>query len=87
MSIGENVRYVAKHKKMLIGDIEKQVGLSPGYFSREGTKISAEKLYEVSKILDVSMEDLITDRLREKIILEKIEELQKELKEVRGESK
>lgn len=84
MKLNENIRYIAKHKKIKIGDIEEAINVSKGYFSRK-TKISAERLYQVSKILDVSMEDLIEDKYRQQIIEEKIKDLQEELTTIRGE--
>lgn len=81
----ENIRYVAKYKKIKIGDIENAINVSKGYFSRKTNKISAERLYQVSKILNVSMEDLIEDKYRQQIIEEKIKDLQEELADMRGE--
>lgn len=83
MKLSENIRYIAKHKKIQIRDIEKAIGVSAGYFSRK-TNMSAEKLYKVSKVLNVSMEDLIEDKYRQKAIEEKIKELQEELANMRG---
>lgn len=45
----------------------------------------AERLYKVSKMLNVSMEDLIEDKYRQLIVEEKIKDLQEELANMRGE--
>lgn len=64
-----NVRYVAKRKGLKIGEIEKEVGVRIGYFSRKSqtdTSTSLEVIYKTAKILDVSIDELCTDlRLKE----------------------
>lgn len=86
MKLNENIRCIAKYKKIKLQDMEKAIGVSAGYFSRKTNRsMSAEKLYKVSKVLNVSMEDLIEDKCRKQIIEEKIKELQEELADIREE--
>ena len=86
--INENVRYLAKAKGIKLGYIEKELGVSLGYFSRGNqTNINAARLYQVSKILGESMEDLIEKDFRREIIQDKIAELKRELKEIEDEAK
>ena len=59
-----NVRYLAQKKDLKIGDIEHAMGVSTGYISRlsYGTgNVSLENAYTVSRILNVSLDDLCTD--------------------------
>ena len=78
----ENLRYIAKEKGIKIGHIEDELGVSRGYFTRAGTNISAVRLYQASKILNVTVEDLFERDLRREIIKDKIAALEKELSEL-----
>lgn len=59
-----NVRYLAKQKHLKLGEIEKQVGVRIGYFSRKektDTSTSLEVIYNTAKILGVTIDELCTD--------------------------
>lgn len=81
--IVENIRYLCKVNSIRISCVEKQIGVSAGYFSRLSKSIvnmSVDKLYKVSKIFNVSMNDIVErplykeDRIKQlKLELEKLE--------------
>ena len=60
----ENIKTIARHKGIKMGEIEEQAGTKAGYFARierdDGCRqISAEILINVAKILGVSIETLL----------------------------
>ena len=72
--IVENIRYLCKVNSIQISCVEKQIGVSAGYFSRLSKSIanmSVEKLYKVSKIFNISMNDIIEKSLYKEDKLEK----------------
>lgn len=64
-----NIYAISKSKGIKIGDLEESVELSKGYFARlkrEGESFPAvDKLYSISKKLNVSMDDLMCEELAE----------------------
>lgn len=77
--ISRNVRFICKQRGLNIGDLEKQIGVSTGYFSRlekNGLKISLLNVYNASEILGVTIDDLINKDLS---IEQRIAELKEEL--------
>lgn len=60
-----NVARLAKEKKMLLGAIEEEIGVSKGYFSRliKNTKKSAsvQTVIAVAEVLNVSIEELLSE--------------------------
>jgi transcriptional regulator with XRE-family HTH domain len=68
-----NIRYLAKANKIKLGEIEKQCGVSVGYFSRkvsmDGASIPIHVAKQAAEILDVSLDELCTnfryDRLKQ----------------------
>lgn len=77
----ENIRYLCKITNTKIGELEKRIGISAGYFSRlshRNSDITINILYQVSEIFSISMNDLVEKRLgREQRIKELKEELAK----------
>ena len=81
----KNIRFLCKTNGLKVGDLEKQVGVHVGYFARlynDITNISATNLYKVSKIFDISMNDLIERNLYKE---QRIKKLKKELEELENE--
>lgn len=86
----ENVKNYATLNNLKLGDIEKKLGVHPGYLSRQkkNPTMSVELVLSLAKILGVRFEDLIsTDLYKAKMIEEsrkrieaKIEALKKELR-------
>ncbi len=85
--IATNILVIVRNKNIRVGEFEKELGLCTGYFSRliSGTikNIPVSIIYRASKLLDVTMEDLIIKDY-EKILLtaqykEKIDILEKEI--------
>lgn len=82
-----NVQCLIEREGCYIGEVEKAIGVSVGYFSRSrkhDTKIPLISAYKVSQYFGVSLEDLLTQNYREVLIEEKIKKLQCELDDIRG---
>ena len=87
--IAENIAFIAKMKGIRMNALERDVGVSQGYFSRvrrSGMGMSVETVYRAAKRLGCSMDDVcdpdLVKRVRKKGIEEAIAGLQKELKEL-----
>ncbi len=74
-----NARLCCKQKGMRIGDLERQVGVSPGYLSRieYSRRVSLANICRTAEILGVTIDDLLSENM---MIDMRIEELKKELK-------
>ncbi len=58
----ENIRELLKLRGIKIGDLEQQIGVSPGYFSRilkEGRDVPVEHIIAVAEVLQVSIDSLL----------------------------
>ena len=78
-----NTRYLCKQKGKSIGELEKEIGVSTGYISRLAKTKQAIKLssaYVTAKILEVSMDDLLSEDL---MIVNRIHELEEELNKLK----
>ena len=79
-----NIHVLISNRGYYIGDVEKAIGVSRGYFSRLARekyeyKISAVTLYKLSQYFGVSMDNLVS-RNSTKLLLEaKVAEIQKEI--------
>lgn len=67
---GENIKVLAKKNNMKIPDIEKLVGVSPGYISRtvnpdSKKKLSIDVVWQIAKLFSVNMSDLLDRDLSE----------------------
>ena len=82
-----NVRYLCKQKGIHIGDLESKIGVSKGYISR---LVSSEKamnlanLWNISKILETSMGDLMNEDMAIEHRIQELEEEIKTLKDLKG---
>ena len=60
-----NVARLAKEKKMRLGDVEKEIGVSIGYFSRFNTHknrhASVQTVIKAAEVLDVTIEELLSE--------------------------
>ena len=77
----ENVKYLAKESGVKFGDIEKSIGKTLGYLSRN-PNITLNDAYAISKMLNVDLDTLInmnTEIIKREMELEKLDE---ELKEI-----
>ena len=81
-----NVRFIAKEKGIRIGDLERSVGLRPGYLSRwEDKKDSAPRLDVACRLADAigeSLSDLVQNDYKEYV---RVNELQSELRQKENE--
>lgn len=71
-ALSDNIQALIKIRGIQIGKLEKQLGVSAGYFSRvrRGMSISSEVLYKLSKAVDVSMDDLCSKGYNNRLIKE-----------------
>jgi len=62
-TISTNVRYLAKEKKLNIGDVERELGVTAGYFSRkvDGSDLPVQIAFNVAKMFDIPLDVLCTD--------------------------
>lgn len=80
-----NLKYLAKRKGIMIKDIEKQVMVSQGYFSRafQNDFVSLETAYAAAKAVGANLQEMIEkDFEQEQTIqdlMDEIEQLQKRL--------
>ena len=67
--VSSNVRYLAKQNKVNIGDIEKECGVSTGYFSRKAHEedISLQVTFKVAELFGISLDMLCTNFRYEKL--------------------
>lgn len=77
----DNVRFLCKEKNIELGCLEKNVGIQRGYLSklRKGNYMRLDVAYNISKILETSLEELIESNIELK---KTIEIKQEELKEL-----
>ncbi len=87
----KNLMWIAKEKKIRIGDMEKECGVSVGYLSRSQKihSISFNNAVAFTRYLGVTVEgvlqlDISEIEEKKKEILEKITALEKELEKVSG---
>ena len=82
-----NVKYICKSKGMQIGDLEKKVGISPGYLSRlcsESKELSVFKAYKIATILEWDLMDLLETEVWKEY---RTNELKEELAKLEGSKK
>ena len=62
-NIGINVKYLAKEKGLALGEVEKELGVSTGYFSRkvDGSNIPVQLAFNAAKLFGVSMDEFCSD--------------------------
>lgn len=80
----KNLRAILENRNMKISHIEKAVSHKVGYFAdskAKGRNISLETALKISKLLDVSIEDLCNENFYKKIELDTIDREIKELEE------
>ncbi len=73
-----NIFILCKIKEIKIGEIEKSVGISPGYLSRmkkHTNAISFDTMVKISKYLDVSLDSLLEDEFSKRKITLSVEDL------------
>lgn len=87
--IVENIKTIARVNGIKLGELERGIGLSIGYFSRvkHGKGISLYTAYRASQILECSL-DIICDpntanRLRKQAIMKEIDALKAELENLK----
>ena len=78
-----NIRYLVKHSGGNLGEFEKSIGVSVGYFSREIKYPSIWTMYSAAKKLGVNLQDLIDKDFEQEQTIQdltdEIEQLQKRL--------
>ena len=83
-----NLKYLAMANGIKIADLEKEMNVSNGYISR-GKGLSLMSVYRASKILNVSMEDLIENNCPKALAITAIQieiyRLKEELEELQNE--
>ena len=86
----KNAVFLCKVNKKKIGDMEKEIGVSPGYLSRcKGWKtISVDTAMRIAKYLDLTLNDLIYRDIETLFAIEEkqsqIAKLYEEIKELEG---
>jgi len=58
--LSKNIRTLSKFNNIKLGDLEKQMGVTPGYTSRiDGRRrLSMDKIAKAAEILNVSIDDI-----------------------------
>lgn len=78
----DNIMYFGKRKGLKIGDIERTIGRRLGIISRWKTKqintIPLDDIYNISLLLDVTIEDLINTDTKKLKREQEISELEKQ---------
>ncbi len=59
----QNARYFAKFRGT-IGDMERAVGVSPGYLSRDLKSLNMTVVLRIAKYLDMSVDELLNPKSR-----------------------
>lgn len=59
----QNAKYFAKSKGT-IGDMERAVGVSPGYLSRDLKSLNMSVVLKIAKYLDMSVDELLNPKSR-----------------------
>lgn len=59
LRLKNNIKILCNKQNIKIGWMEKELELSPGYFSRETSKVSCFKLCKIAEILKVDAYDLM----------------------------
>ena len=70
--VSDNIRFLAQRKNYGIGNLERELGLRIGYFSRKVSDDSCldfKFVYQATQILDVSFNDLCDENLQEQFQL------------------
>lgn len=77
----QNARYFAKSRGT-IGDMERAVGVSPGYLSRDLKSLNMIVVLRIAKYLDMSVDELLNPKSRfeaeAKRVTKKLEEKEQE---------
>lgn len=86
-----NIIYFGKLKGLKIGDIERTIGRRLGIISRWKTKqvdtIPLDDIYNISLLLDVTIEDLINTDLETLMREQEINELEKQVELINNQIK
>lgn len=87
----DNIIYFGRLKGLKIGDIERAIGRRLGIISRWKTKqintIPLDDIYNISILLDVTIEDLINTDIKMLIRKQEISELEKQVKLINNQIK
>ena len=86
MNVYDNIIFLVKHNNIPIGEFEREMGVSTGYFSRarKGSfAISAELLYTASRYFGITMDALYTGSFMAEYIQDEIRKLEEKLKETK----
>ena len=65
-----NIRYLARKKGLKIGQLESMLNVRVGYFSRKvrsDSSVNFETVYKAAQILDVSIDELCSNRFIDEI--------------------
>ena len=86
-----NIIYFGRQKGLKIGDIERAIGRRLGIISRWKTKqvdtIPLDDIYNISLLLDVTVEDLINTDVERLMREQEINELEKQAKLINNQIK
>ena len=87
----DNIIYFSKLKGLKIGDIERAIGRRLGIISRWKTKqintIPLDDIYNISQLLDVTIEELINTDIKKLKREQEINELQKQVELINNQIK
>ena len=77
----KNVKYICENSGIMIGEVEKNAGISRGYISRQ-KRISLDCAYNIANYLDMSLDSMVSKTLEKE---QKIKALKKHLEDVKKE--
>ena len=81
----QNIRALLAVKNIPIGEFERKIGSATGYFARiktGNTTITLGKTYRAANELGVTVDELISGDFAKEILLERLNTLRKEMKEI-----
>ena len=84
----KNFDYLCKANNLKKGEVEKSVGVSAGYFSKNPQGLNINVVYNLSQVLKISIDDLCSKDFYEKMLLTELEkektEIEKRISELKA---
>lgn len=68
----KNVRYLCKVQNKNLGEVEKAAGVSPGYLSRESTRLRLDTAYRIADCLKAGLSVMLEYDLDKKHRIDKL---------------
>ena len=84
--VRKNFECLIKLSGLKKGDVEKKIGVCPGYFSRTKHCMNLNVAFKLAQVMNVSLDDMCSKNFYKKLLLEELEmkkaEIEKQIKEV-----